>query len=554
MAGNEKKILDECISGYHEYALTSPVHLTFVSSNLCAFLGCLPEELLSDSADLYMPLVHPADSGRYAAFLEELSQSEKTGRIEYRIMKKTGEMLYVADSMTSRKGKDGNMYGFSMLTDLTELKKENDNLQFTNSTIPCGMRRYAAEGDHGVTYMNDAMKDILRIPSDAASAGAYLKALEESVFSMIGEESRDRAARALQSVERSGAPYSGEVDVLFADGRPGRLFGWISRCRNRDGGEEFQSICVDVTDRYLENEAEESEKVSALETENAEQRKQVSALQDENASLKEQNEGMQRIVQHFTEGGAAFEILGEYVRPLYASDNAYEFFGYSGEDWSEMLNKSHTIREFVSRTGLEYERFEELFDKGEAEFVYRDVRTGRKRTIRAVCSSLEKNPSKPKYVMLYNTDKEQEAGGQKQPSRVRIRTFGYFDVFVDGKPIVFKNEKPKELLALLVDRKGGFVSSEEAIGVLWEDEPASPVVLARYRKVALRLKNLLEEYDIAGIMESVSGKRRIVPEEVECDLYEYLSGREVTESPFRGSYLNNYSWAEVTLGELMNRE
>ena len=554
MAENEKKILDECISGYHVYALDPPAHLSYVSSNLCAFLGCLPEELLSDSADLYRPLVHPADSVRYASFLEDLSRSEKTGRIEYRIMKKTGEMLYVAESMTSRKDRDGSMYGYSQLTDFTDLKKENDSLQFTNSTVPCGMLRYAAEGDHGVTYMNDAMKDILRIPSDPESAGAYLKALEESVLSMIGEASRERAMRALQSVSRSGSPYSGEVDALFADGMQGRLFGWISRCRNREGAEEFQSICVDVTERYLEKEAGESEKVSALETENAEQRKQVSALQNENASLKEQNEGMQQIVQHFTEGGAAFEILGDYVRPLYASDNAYEFFGYSGEAWSEMLNRSHTIREFVSRTGVDYARFEELFEKGEAEFVYRDVRTGRKRTIRAVCSSLERHPSKPKYVMLYNTDKEQETGGRRQPSRVRIRTFGYFDVFVDGKPIVFKNEKPKELLALLVDRRGGFVSSEEAIGVLWEDEPASPVVLARYRKVALRLKNLLEEYGISGIVESVSGKRRIVPEEVECDLYEYLSGREVTESPFRGSYLNNYSWAEVTLGELMNRE
>ena len=36
-----------------------------------------------------------------------------------------------------------------------------------------------------------------------------------------------------------------------------------------------------------------------------------------------------------------------------------------------------------------------------------------------------------------------------------IRTFGYFDVFVDGVPILFRSEKAKELLALLVDRRGG---------------------------------------------------------------------------------------------------
>ena len=135
-------------------------------------------------------------------------------------------------------------------------------------------------------------------------------------------------------------------------------------------------------------------------------------------------------------------------------------------------------------------------------------------------------------------------------SRVRIRTFGYFDVFVDEKPIAFRNEKSKELLALLVDRRGGFVSSDEAIGFLWENEPANSVTLARYRKVALRLKNLLEEYGISDIMESVNGKRRIDTEKVQCDLYDYLTGQEEYAQLFKGSYLTNYSWGETTLAEL----
>lgn len=52
--------------------------------------------------------------------------------------------------------------------------------------------------------------------------------------------------------------------------------------------------------------------------------------------------------------------------------------------------------------------------------------------------------------------------------RIFIRTFGYFDVFVNGSPILFRSEKAKELLALLVDRRGGYVSSSEAISILWK--------------------------------------------------------------------------------------
>ena len=155
--------------------------------------------------------------------------------------------------------------------------------------------------------------------------------------------------------------------------------------------------------------------------------------------------------------------------------------------------------------------------------------------------------------MLYSVDDTTESEKIQLPEKrtVTVRTFGYFDVFVGDKPIAFKNKKSKELLALLVDRRGGYVTSEEAIGFLWEDEPSNSVTLARYRKVALRLKNTLEEYGISGIVESIDGKRRIVMEKVECDLYQYLSGKEEYGNLFRGSYLNNFSWAETTLGELM---
>ena len=144
-----------------------------------------------------------------------------------------------------------------------------------------------------------------------------------------------------------------------------------------------------------------------------------------------------------------------------------------------------------------------------------------------------------------------DKGQDREASEVFIRTFGYFDVFVGGKPIAFRNKKSKELLALLVDRRGGFISSDEAVSFLWEDEFVTAVTLSRYRKVALRLKNLLEEYGIADIVESVDGKRRIVPERVSCDLYEYLEGEQEHKSLFTGSYLSNYSWGEATLAGLL---
>lgn len=59
--------------------------------------------------------------------------------------------------------------------------------------------------------------------------------------------------------------------------------------------------------------------------------------------------------------------------------------------------------------------------------------------------------------MRYSVESSSEVVQQTLPENrtVSIRTFGYFDIFVGDTSIAFRNKKSKELLALLVDRKGG---------------------------------------------------------------------------------------------------
>ena len=155
-------------------------------------------------------------------------------------------------------------------------------------------------------------------------------------------------------------------------------------------------------------------------------------------------------------------------------------------------------------------------------------------------SQLPETPSEKSFAEESDTESK----------RVFVRALGYFDVFVDGRAIMFKLAKAKELLAILVDRRGGFVTASEAITCLWEDEPANKLTMSRYRKVAMRLKNQLEEYGIGDIIEVSNGSRRIIPERVNCDYYNYLSGAPEYQSIFKGYYLTNYSWAEDTLASL----
>lgn len=134
--------------------------------------------------------------------------------------------------------------------------------------------------------------------------------------------------------------------------------------------------------------------------------------------------------------------------------------------------------------------------------------------------------------------------------RVRIQTFGNFEVFVDGKPLPLSLTKSKECLAYLVDRKGARVGTAELAGVLWENEPYDRRVQSNtYSVIAILMKALRR----AGVCELIIKTRRdiaINTEAVDCDYYRFLSGDTSQINAFHGEYMSNYSWAEFTLAEL----
>lgn len=655
---NVQDILNRNITGYHEYVLTDTVHLKYVSQNLCNMTGYDADELLDETEDRYAALVHPSDREIYDDFIHNLKSKEQTLTCEYRLLTKEGQVRCVSDTIVSEKSEDGTLFGYSVLTDITDKKKGNDSLQLVNETIPCGFMKCTCEKQPKVTYINRRMMEFLRFPKCREGELDYLELYQENIFLMIPMEERGRFSNYLKRVYASDVPVVGEVTFLRCDGTKAHIFGWAVKCTNEQGEEEFQSVCMDVTERFQAKRADETErylkaltdiydKIFAydlgsnmvkclysdhspmfqwfenvpMQMEDATEKwitgtvvsedsekvrrffrqffqkelfkegerppqityrsfsssgavklyrgiflkmdestslyccrsvpdaEEANILRDENAFLKE---NMQELAMHFTDGVAAFAVTDEYVTPLYTSDNVCEFFGFTKDEWLPMMERGARIKDFIGRSGIDYEEFAKILETGEAEFTYIDLETESERRVKAICSQKYSGGSSPRYVMLYHVDEDRREATCQQPEEplVSIRTFGYFDIFVGEKAVAFRNKKAKELFALLVDRRGGYISSEEAISFLWEDEPVNPVTLSRYRKVALRLKNTLQEYGISDVVEVVDGKRRIVTEKVQCDLYDYLSGREEYAQLFKGSYLNNYSWGENTLAEL----
>ncbi|MDR1604614.1 MAG: hypothetical protein LBS10_07480 [Gracilibacteraceae bacterium] len=133
---------------------------------------------------------------------------------------------------------------------------------------------------------------------------------------------------------------------------------------------------------------------------------------------------------------------------------------------------------------------------------------------------------------------------------VEMRTFGRFDVFVAGQPIYFKNAKAKELLALLVDKRGT-VTMEMAVNVLWDDRRYDEHVKQLYRKAVAYLHTVFKERGL-NILVSNRGSCYVRQGTFACDYYDLLAGQKKALLAWGGEYLFEYPWAEATLAQIEN--
>ena len=133
--------------------------------------------------------------------------------------------------------------------------------------------------------------------------------------------------------------------------------------------------------------------------------------------------------------------------------------------------------------------------------------------------------------------------------KVEIKTFGNFDVFVDKKPIHWKRLKAKELLALLVDKKGASVTNVEIAITLWEDDnkvKSVPTIISS-------LRHTLKDYGVEDILIRSRNHTAIDTTKVLCDVYEFYDGKATALNLYQGEYMANYSWAEFTNAYLQSQ-
>ena len=495
------------LGGYHRCFLGGPIYLEFVSQNFCLMLGYRKTEFSELVEGVYTVTVHPDDVSTFVDFVQRMAEKETSESISYRLIKKDGSIIRVADTMTSVVGNDGFMRGYSVVS---EIREDPSSARAFDQKI--AILKVLGGNEARIMQASGVVADFV------ANAGVA-KTLSFLDFVPISDRARicDALKRAY-SEWRSGA---NSCTLVSIEGLTHVCNVWVERIRD-DGDFDSAVFCIKV---QIENESQREE-----ESKVAFSRQLFSSFAEDLFEA----DRVQDTVTYIAHSDRSLFSIPLNVRMLTDDITRYLLDRVAPEN-------REAVKQFCVRARSA--QFCEG-DTGTAkiDFLLRDCDGG---YVPATATAVA--VSKSKYLMGLSLDSDSSHVEPSGPlivtqKQVIVTLFGSFSLSVDGKALNIRSAKAKELLALLIAHRGAFVSSREAIAMLWECEP-DKTTRARYRKTASRLMSELKRSGIGYILESVRGARRIVPEYLECDYYDYRDGLRAPS----GVLLPEYSWAEFIL-------
>ena len=127
---------------------------------------------------------------------------------------------------------------------------------------------------------------------------------------------------------------------------------------------------------------------------------------------------------------------------------------------------------------------------------------------------------------------------------VFLKTFGNFDIFVNGKTLSFQRGPAKEVLAYLTNRQGSSVTRKELAAILFEDGEYTRSAQSYITQIIKSLKKTLEDAGVEDIIITEYNAYSLDVSKVTCDAYDYMKGVAEAVNAFKGEYMLQYSWAE----------
>ena len=142
---------------------------------------------------------------------------------------------------------------------------------------------------------------------------------------------------------------------------------------------------------------------------------------------------------------------------------------------------------------------------------------------------------------------------KRQKKEITIQTFGRFLVLRNGKPLPLTG-RAKEILALVVTRRGKEISNEEIYSTLWEDRPYTNANMCVFYNALGRLKKALKKESLEQLLISTRRGQMVDTSLFDCDYYAWQDKKRDPDDKFEGEFLSEYSWGEYLLPALLRDE
>lgn len=134
---------------------------------------------------------------------------------------------------------------------------------------------------------------------------------------------------------------------------------------------------------------------------------------------------------------------------------------------------------------------------------------------------------------------------------LKVVTFGQFEVFYNSRPLSFNGKKTKELFALLINKHGQILKSEEAFSCLYEGKEYNRSNMSAYYKIVKRLHDYLASIGLSDVLKIQNGSLYLNCENIQCDYFDFLKRNRNAIESFVGIYMSDYWWGEDTIGTLL---
>ncbi len=490
------------LGGYHRCYLSDPIHLEFVSDNLCAMLGYSKRELSDLVGHVYTVLLHPEDTGTFDEFVYSLSQKECCESVSYRLLKRGGSVVRVIDTMASIMGDDGIMHGYSVVCEVPGAQEDAVSERFALLKV------FGGTNPQVKMFCGEAQK-LLNVSDPWCKA---------SLMDFIAIQDRATVQEALKRAYAS--EYSGMTSctLISSEGKSLSCNMWVERT-NAGTGLDDAGFCIKV-------------ETSAACSQDDEQAAAFSKMLFS---------GFAEDVFEVDRAGGTTTYICRSGNRAVAVPLSVRMFSQDFKVWSLEQVPDHSkdiVAEFLTQAML----FDTTPKSAAPKKIHFDMfdRNGQIEPASLMMIPL----SSKKCFLCLNAGSSLTGSGlcaaaNTANRNIKVKLFGAFGITVDDKAVHIRSEKGRELLALMIQKRGAFLTTREAITTLWECEP-DETTRARYRKTVSRLMSELKREGIDYIVEADRGARRVIPEFINCDYYDCQDGlAEPT-----GDLLPEYYWSE----------